>query len=124
MGKKNLQPGELKIMNIVWEKAPIRASEIANILSAQTGWSKNTIYTLTTRIIEKGFIRRTDPGFICEPAVSREEIQRRENRSLLDALYNGSAKLLFARVLGDEMLPKEDISELREMLEQLDTPKE
>lgn len=124
MGKKNLQPGELKIMNIVWEKAPIRASEIANILSAQTGWSKNTIYTLTTRIIEKGFIRRTDPGFICEPAVSREEIQRRENRSLLDALYNGSAKLLFARILGDEMLPKEDISELREMLEQLDTPKE
>lgn len=124
MGKKNLQPGELKIMNIVWEKAPIRASEIANILSTQTGWSKNTIYTLTTRIIEKGFIRRTDPGFICEPAVSREEIQRRENRSLLDALYNGSAKLLFARILGDEMLPKEDISELREMLEQLDTPKE
>ena len=124
MGKKNLQPGELKIMNIVWEKAPIRASEIANILSAQTGWSKNTIYTLTTRIIEKGFIRRTDPGFICEPAVSREEIQRRENRSLLDALYNGSAKLLFARILDDEMLPKEDISELREMLEQLDTPKE
>lgn len=124
MGKKNLQPGELKIMNIVWEKAPIRASEIANLLSAQTGWSKNTIYTLTTRIIEKGFIRRTDPGFICEPAVSREEIQRRENRSLLDALYNGSAKLLFARILGDEMLPKEDISELREMLEQLDTPKE
>ena len=124
MGKKNLQPGELKIMNIVWEKAPIRASEIANILSAQTGWSKNTIYTLTTRIIEKGFIRRTDPGFICEPAVSREEIQRRENRSLLDALYNGSAKLLFARILDDEMLPKEDISELREMLEQLDIPKE
>ena len=124
MGKKNLQPGELKIMNIVWEKAPIRASEIANLLSAQTGWSKNTIYTLTTRIIEKGFIRRTDPGFICEPAVSREEIQRRENRSLLDALYNGSAKLLFARILGDEMLPKEDISELREMLEQLDIPKE
>ena len=124
MGKKNLQPGELKIMNIVWEKAPIRASKIANILSAQTGWSKNTIYTLTTRIIEKGFIRRTDPGFICEPAVSREEIQRRENRSLLDALYNGSAKLLFARILGDEMLPKEDISELREMLEQLDIPKE
>ena len=124
MGKKNLQPGELKIMNIVWEKAPIRASEIANLLSAQTGWSKNTIYTLTTRIIEKGFIRRTDPGFICEPAVSREEIQRRENRSLLDALYNGSAKLLFARILDDEMLPKEDISELREMLEQLDIPKE
>lgn len=120
MGKKNLQPGELKIMNLVWEKAPIRASEIANILAAETGWSKNTIYTLITRIIEKGFIRRTDPGFVCAPAVSREEIQRRENRSLLNSLYHGSAKLLFARLLDDEDISRDELSELREMLEQME----
>lgn len=120
MGKKNLQPGELKIMNLVWEKAPIRASEIASILAAETGWSKNTIYTLITRIVEKGFIRRTDPGFVCEPAVSREEIQRRENRSLLDSLYHGSAKLLFARLLDDEDISRDELSELREMLDQIE----
>lgn len=124
MGKKNLQSGELKVMNVVWEKAPIRASEIASILSAETGWSKNTVYTLTTRIVAKGFIRRTDPGFVCEPAVTREEIQRRENRSLLDSLYNGSAKLLFARLLHDEELPREELSELRSMLEELEQAEE
>ena len=120
MGKKNLQPGEIKIMNIVWEKAPIRASEVASLLSAETGWSKNTVYTLITRIVANGFIRRTDPGFICEPAVSREEIQRRENRSLLDSLYQGSAKLLFARLLHDEEIPQEELSELRGMLDQME----
>lgn len=117
MGKHNLQPGEMKIMNVIWDKAPIRASEIARLLSAETGWSKNTIYTLTTRMVAKGFVRRSDPGFVCVPAVSREEIQRRETRSLLDALYHGSAKLLLARLVGDEAISAADLAELRELLE-------
>lgn len=83
MRGKDLQPSELKIMNIVWQEHPIPAKRIVQLLTPETGWSKNTIYTLTTRIIAKGFIRRTDPGFVCEPLVTREEVQRRENQSLL-----------------------------------------
>ena len=70
MRGKDLQPCELKIMNIVWQEHPIPAKRIVQLLTPETGWSKNTIYTLTTRIIAKGFIRRTDPGFVCEPLVT------------------------------------------------------
>lgn len=117
MKQKDLQPCEMKVMNVVWDEHPIRANRIAAILMPQTGWSKNTIYTLITRIIAKGLMQRTDPGFVCEPLITREEIQRKENQSFLDLLYKGSAKLLFARMLGDEQLSKEDLAELREMLD-------
>lgn len=116
MRGKDLQPSELKIMNIVWQEHPIPAKRIVQLLTPETGWSKNTIYTLTTRIIAKGFIRRTDPGFVCEPLVTREEVQRRENQSLLNRLYGGSAALLFARMLGDSALKKDEITELRNLL--------
>ena len=84
----------------------------------ETGWSKNTIYTLITRAVNKGFIQRTDPGFICTPLVSREEIQRHENQTLLNRLYNGSAKQLFARMMGDHTFSKEDLTDIRAMLDQ------
>lgn len=117
MKRRDLQPCEMKIMNVVWDEHPIRANRIAAILMPQTGWSKNTIYTLITRIVAKGLMQRTDPGFVCEPLITREEVQRKENQSFLDLLYNGSAKLLFARMLGDEKLSREDLAELREMLD-------
>ncbi len=117
MKQRDLQPCELKVMNVVWKEHPIRASRIAAILMPETGWSKNTVYTLVTRIVGKGLLKRTDPGFVCEPAIAREEIQRRENASFLELLYDGSAKLLFARMLGDRMFTREELAELRGMLD-------
>lgn len=116
MKSAKIQPSEMKVMNVLWEDSPIRASEIVERLSAQTSWSANTIYTLITRIIKKGFVQRTDPGFWCTPLVSKEEVQREENQSLLDLLYEGSAKKLFARMLGDCKLSQNDIEEIQELL--------
>lgn len=118
MPKKELQPSELKVMQVVWSNAPIRASEIVAQLETETGWAKNTIYTLITRAVNKGFIQRTDPGFVCTPLVSREEIQRHENQTFLKRLYNGSAKQLFARMIGDHNFSREDLEEIRAMLDQ------
>lgn len=116
MKSAKIQPSEMKVMNVLWEDSPIRASEIVERLSAQTSWSANTIYTLITRIIKKGFVQRTDPGFWCTPLVSKEEVQREENQSLLDLLYEGSVKKLFARMLGDCKLSQNDIEEIQELL--------
>lgn len=112
-----LQPSEMKIMNVLWENYPLRASEISEILGPQTGWSANTIYTLITRIIKKGYIHRSDPGFWCSPLISKEDVQREENRSLIDMLYEGSAKKLFARMIGDCKLSNQDIDDIQCMLE-------
>ena len=116
MKSAKIQPSEMKVMNVLWEDSPIRASEIVERLSAQTSWSANTIYTLITRIIKKGFVQRTDPGFWCTPLVSKEEVQREENQSLLDLLYEGSAKKYVERMLGDCKFSQNDIEEIQELL--------
>lgn len=46
MKSAKIQPSEMKVMNVLWEDSPMRASEIVERLSAQTSWSVNTIYTL------------------------------------------------------------------------------
>ena len=48
MKSAKIQPSEMKVMNVLWEDSPIRASEIVERLSAQTSWSANTIYRLIT----------------------------------------------------------------------------
>lgn len=108
---------EIKVMDIVWEKGEISAKEISNIAAEKIGWNINTTYTVITKLIKKGFLKRTEPGFICAALISRKEAEKEATESLIDRLFGGSKKALFSALLEDEKLSKEDIDELREMIE-------
>lgn len=114
---KNLFDSELKVMEIIWEKEPVSAKEISLIAAENIGWNKNTTYTVIKKLEAKGFIKREDPGFICTSVYKREEVQRREAESLVDKLFGGSKKALFSALIGDEKLSREEIAELKELIE-------
>ena len=56
---------ELKVMEVLWRNGPLPAGRIAKILKAETGWNRNTTYTVIKKCIEKGAVMRTEPNFIC-----------------------------------------------------------
>ncbi|MBQ4560962.1 MAG: BlaI/MecI/CopY family transcriptional regulator [Clostridia bacterium] len=114
---KNLFDSELKVMEIIWEKEPVSAKEISLIAAENIGWNKNTTYTVIKKLEAKGFIKREEPGFICTSVCKREEIQRSEANSLVDKLFGGSKKALFSALIGDEKLSREEIAELKELIE-------
>ena len=115
--KEKLFESEAKIMEILWQRGPLSAKEISLIAADTIGWNKNTTYTVIKKLEAKGFLRRDDPGFLCTPLITREEIQKREASSLLDRLFGGSRKALFSALLEDETLSEEELAELRELIE-------
>ena len=115
--KKKLFESEAKVMEIIWDRGPLPAKEISLIAADSIGWNKNTTYTVIKKLEAKGFIRRNDPGFICTPLVSREEMQKKEAVSLLNKVFGGSRKAMFSALLDDEELTDRDIEELRNLID-------
>ena len=115
--KEKLFDSEAKVMEIIWDKGPLSAKEISLIAADSIGWNKNTTYTVIKKLEAKGFIRRDEPGFICTPLISQEEVQKTEARSLLDKVFGGSRKALFSALLEDEKLSDSEIEELRDLIE-------
>lgn len=115
--KEKLFDSEAKVMEIIWGKGPLSAKEISLIAADSIGWNKNTTYTVIKKLEKKGFIRRDDPGFICTPLVSQEEMQKVEAKSLLDRVFGGSRKALFSALLEDEQLTEKEIKELRKLID-------
>ena len=115
--KEKLFESEAKVMEIIWEKSPISAKEISLIAAETIGWNKNTTYTVIKKLEAKGFIKREDPGFICTPLVSQNQIQRAEATSLVKKVFGGSRKALFSALLEDEPLSEEEIDELRKLID-------
>lgn len=115
--QEKLFDSEAKVMEILWEKGAISAKEISLIAADTIGWNKNTTYTVIKKLEAKGFIRRDEPGFICTPLVSREEIQKSEASSLLKKFFGGSRKALFSALLEDEKLSDKEIKELKDLID-------
>lgn len=108
---------ELKVMEVIWEREPISAKEISLILGERIGWNKNTTYTIIKKLVEKQLVERKEPNFICSSLVKREEVQQAETKSLIERLYQGSKKSFFAAFLKNEKLTREELQELKDMIE-------
>ena len=116
--KEKLFDSEAKVMEIIWQNCPISAKEISVIAGQTIGWNKNTTYTVIKKLEAKGFIRREDPGFICTPLVSQNQMQKAEAASLVRRVFGGSRKALFSALLEDEPLSEEELSALRKLIDQ------
>ena len=115
--KEKLFDSEAKVMEIIWEKSPISAKEVSLIAAETIGWNKNTTYTVIKKLEVKGFIQREDPGFVCTPLISQNQMQKVEAASLVKKVFGGSRKALFSALIEDEPLSEEEISELRKLID-------
>ena len=77
-----------------------------------------TILTLLTRLCEKGFLSLEKDGRtnLYTPLVSERDYLAAESRSFLDRLFGGSVAG-FATALCDSGITKEELEELRRLLE-------
>ena len=114
---EKLFDSEAKVMDIMWEKGPLSAKEISLIAAESIGWNKNTTYTVIKKLEAKGFIRRDEPGFICTPLVTREEVQKQETESLINRFFGGSKKALFSALIDKEDLTDEQAEELQRLID-------
>lgn len=114
--EKKLQPSEANVMNIVWDRGQCSARDIAAILAERVGWSKTTTYTVIKKCLDKGILRRIEPGFLCEAVLSRREVQTAETNELIDRYFGGSTDALVSALLGSERLTREEIERLRRLI--------
>lgn len=110
---------ELKVMDVLWKEGDQTAKQISGILNAEIGWNQNTTYTVIKKCIAKGAIERREPHFLCHALLEKAQVQAVETEELIDKLFNGSPDLLFASLLDNQKLSREQIERLRRMVENL-----
>ncbi len=112
-----ISEAEFPLMEYIWDNNPVSAQDLAKFALDTFGWKKNTTYTVIKRLSERGAVKRTDPGIIVEPLVTREEVQQAETDELIDKIYNGSVKKFFVSFLKREDISKENLDEIKKLLE-------
>ena len=116
---RRLPDAELEVMQAIWAcTAPVARTEIEEILFKTHPMAITTLLTLLTRLHEKGFITIEKSGrrSYYTPCVSQEDYLASQSKSFVEKLCGGSMSA-FATALCNSGLTKEELAELRDMLE-------
>ena len=120
MEEIKLFDSELKLMELIWQNHNISAKELSLLAGKTIGWNKNTTYTVLKKLVNKKAVARVEPNFTCVPLIEKEQVRYDEAKALIDKLYDGSVKMLFSSFLSREKLSKQDLAQIKSMIESFD----
>lgn len=110
---------ELKVMEVLWKEGDLTAGQLAIILKEQTGWNRNTTYTVVKKLVSKNAIKRYEPNFTCKALITKEQVQQQETTELIGKLFDGSAEAFLSAFLSGSELSQHDINRLKQIVENL-----
>ena len=118
---QQISDSELELMKIIWGNGGTALyAQIMEALSKKgRTWQKNTIITLLSRLVDKGFLKTNTIGRRNQytAIVSASDYQTAQTQTLLDKLYEGSARGLVSTLIEKELLSAEDYEELKQFWE-------
>lgn len=125
MKKKKLsQPteAELEILGILWENGP----STVRFINTQLNQTREVGYTTTLKtmqiMLEKGILHRDEGqrSHTYRSVIKETDTQQALMDKLLNTAFGGSAMKLVMQALGNHHASKEEISQIRELLDQIE----
>lgn len=115
-----ISEAEWQVMNVVWGKSPIAASEIVDRLVEKNGWALRTVRTLLDRLVKKGALRAALEGkrYLYDPKVTLEECVHHASRSFIERVFGGAPASALIHLTQETELTPEEIKQLKRILTQ------
>lgn len=114
-----LSEAQREIMEIVWDRRELSASEIRDILCTRRQVSRNTVRTLLERMEAKGWLTHREAGrtHIYSAAHERDTAVGQKVVEVLDQVCGGSPETLMSALIDYRGLDAAELKRVRAMLE-------
>ena len=115
---KRLSESELDVMLVVWRaQEALDTGEVARRL--QKGWKIQAVQVVMGRLVKKGYLSCEKIGRLnyYTPLVAEADYRAAETETFVEKLYRNSPKSLIAALVQSQPLSKEDLEEIRALLD-------
>jgi len=113
---------ELEILTVLWSRGPSTVRAVHETIARNRPAQYTTVLKMLQIMAEKGLVRRneTERAHIYEAARPREATQRQLAGDLLQRAFGGSAKSLVMGALSARKASREELAEIRKLLDQFE----
>ncbi|SHJ77799.1 Predicted transcriptional regulator [Hathewaya proteolytica DSM 3090] len=123
---KKLPDSELELMMIIWHsQGPVTRMDIEAKLDKSRDILPNTVLSFLSRLEDKGFIKKEKQGKInyYSPLVDEDKYLQEEGKSIFKKMFGNSLSRFVTSLYDGNAIGEEDLTELRNMLDEMDDKK-
>lgn len=110
-----LSDSEYRLMDIIWEHAPIESGKLVKVAEEKLSWKKSTTYTILRKLVSKGIALNEDT--IVKVVVKRDQVQRFESSRVVKRNFQGSLPSFITAFLCDKTLTSSEADELIKLID-------
>jgi BlaI family transcriptional regulator, penicillinase repressor len=105
------------ILRVLWSRGPSTVREVARAMGREAAYT--TVLKLMQNMTEKGLVRRDESSrtHVYSAASPEEQTQRQIVADLLDRVFDGSAAKLVMQALETANTSREELDEIRKLLD-------
>lgn len=109
-------PRELEVMSILWRLGPATVAEVREALDEPLAYT--SVLSALQTLEEKGFVDHEAEGraYRYKALVGAERAGGSALERIKDAIFHGSAERMFAQLVSDRSLSKEELERMRTLL--------
>ena len=119
---QQISESELVLMRIIWRNGgtALYSFIMEELEKEQNEWKKNTVLTLLSRLVEKGYLKTNKIGRRNEYAalVTEQEYQAVQTNHFLDRIFGGNVRGLVSTLLQEDRLSAEELKEIEKYWEE------
>ncbi|MDM7956778.1 BlaI/MecI/CopY family transcriptional regulator [Blastomonas sp.] len=121
MAPERISDAEHAVMEVLWQRSPMTAADVADALADARDWTLQTVKTLLSRLANKGAVSYQQDGrrYLYTPILAREDYVGDESRRLVDRLFGGRAAPLIAHLAEQQKFTAEDLAEIERLIGEL-----
>src|SRR5678815_2147715 len=114
--------GELAILRVLWQQGPSTVRHVWEHLTPLQRTGYTTVLKLMQIMFDKGLVERNDTqrSHVYKALLSEEQTQRQVVGHLLDKVFAGSAPKLVMQALASSKASRQDLAEIRRLLDEME----
>ncbi|HVU31798.1 MAG TPA: BlaI/MecI/CopY family transcriptional regulator [Planctomycetaceae bacterium] len=114
-----ISSAEWEVMTVIWDQAPVTATDVFAALPPGHGWKQKTVNTFLARLVEKGALTvdKTGKAHVYRAKLPRAKCVQQESDSFLQRVFRGATGDLVLHFCSHAKLSDEEIRELEHLLE-------
>lgn len=118
----SISDSESRILQVLWEEAPLSADEIMKRLKDERSSHPKTVKTLLNRLLKKGAISFEEKSrkYHYYSLIERKDFYHFKTGSFLDSFFQGQLSPLISMFSDRTKLSDEDISELKKLIKKIE----
>jgi len=111
-------PGELDVLNILWDRGPCTAREVWEVLNERRKRHYTSVNSLLNTMADKGLLTRHSDrrAFVYEANIAREKTQGQLVQDLVGRAFEGSPSGLVLQVLDQCDPSPEEMDQIAKMI--------